>query len=374
MGQHILSEWLIKPFTHPTKRGNRLTTYNKATNEYGEVAPRHFLAPENDHSDEIEQELNRIESPAAAAARHLHDLTTSLPPGICRVGDRDDPDLDNPNAQVRAGGRAAGFELLVVDRQIAQLPPAEKKALAKFVALMFTRAPKVERAITIQAAAFSRGVDKALMERGLMSDERAAIELAVAVESARWLGLRDAATYAERLAARQWWVLKADEDQKEEFILGDTPVVPTLALGHDDEWRPLFHAATSAVVMPLSPSLTLMIADLIPVGGNSLDFVASINRLSWKHADEQVIGVSRAKLEEVRGDLAAHGWRESAPVPIADEMATEMRGRRYSALWSLEWQWRQGMLPGQPIYLPLRFPDWPMWLEDRAAERRKRRR
>lgn len=371
MGQHVLSKWLIKRFAHSTKKGDRLATYNKATGKFGEVAPRHFLAPEDDHSAAIELQLSQIESRAATAAAHLHQLTEILPSGICRVGDHDRPDLDDPEPPVRSGGKAAGFELLVVDRQIAQLPPAEKEALAKFVALMFTRAPKVERAMTAQAAAFSRGVDKALMERGLMSADRAAIELDRAVEDARWQGLRDAGVYAQRLTAKQWWVLKAADD--EEFILSDTPVVATLALGHDDEWRPLLQADAYLVLMPLSPSLALLIADVIPVGGNSLDFVGSINRLSWKHADEHVIGVGKPTLEEVRAELISVGWRESAPVQVPDEMAVEMRGRRFSALWSVEFQWRRGLLPGLPIYIPPRFPDWPMWLEDGVAMKRRMR-
>jgi hypothetical protein len=150
--------------------------------------------------------------------------------------------------------------------------------------------------------------------------------------------------------------------------MGDTPVVATLALGHDDEW-PLFHAEAMIVIAPLGPSLALLIAHAIPVCGGSLDFVGSINRLSWRHADDYVIGTSESKIEEVRTDLVAHGWRESAPMPVPDEEAVIMRGRRFSAQRSADWAWRQNLLPGRPIQTPAFVPAWVELAEEKQLPR-----
>lgn len=97
-----------------------------------------------------------------------------LPAFVASTGDVD-ASIDAP---MRGPvGRAAGFDIFVVDRQIARPPLADQRAIGEFMGLMYTRAPKVEAMMRAQAGAFISGI----------RDAARAISQGPSAESEAWL-------------------------------------------------------------------------------------------------------------------------------------------------------------------------------------------
>lgn len=300
-----------------------LTAYEKGSGRYRDVPPTRFMVAEDDHNLEIEQQLGRIESPASAAARLIDERTRDLPRGLYRIADARDPDIDLIDAPMRDGGVVEDIRLVVADRQIRMLPDAERRALARFIALMYSRAPKIERAMRVVTEAYVAGIRAAVASYGRAIDINATTFLGEELERARWLALRDANRLADPLHATTWWVLRAGPE--EEFVIGDSTVIVTLQLGHDDIWRRLLNDDGYVIVMPLGPGLALIIATALLHGVELDKFVPAVNRHSWKWAEDFVMGRDRAVIESVAADFVASGWSDSAPTSV-DAQATFWRG------------------------------------------------
>lgn len=318
--QHTITEWLLRAHAHETRGGLKLWVFDKETTDIREQPTSTFLAPQNDHSVEIEVELNRIESPAARAAAELHRLADPHGGGFIRIAGTDDPD-ETRIALPRDAGAIEGFRLTVIEAQTRRLDSRHRSALGSFVALMYSRSPKLQEATQNMAAAYGKGLREAADRLSGRTPRKVAQELAVAAERVRWVGLTEATQLGERLAAGAWWLLKADDG--EAFVLGDSAVMTTLAVGHDDVWRPLFDPATYAVLLPLGPSLLLLISSnpMIPGAGPTYDPVNTTNMLSWKWANRFVAGPSRESLEDLRTRIEAAGWGRSAPAIVDLEEA-----------------------------------------------------
>jgi len=318
--QHTITEWLLRDHAHPTRGGLKLWVFDKETAEIREWPTSTFLAPRNDHSAEIEVELNRIESPAARAAAEVHRLAEPHGAGFIRVGGTNDPD-EARIAAPREAGVVEGFRLTVIDAQTRRLDSRHRSALGTFVALMYSRSPKLQEATQNMAAAYADGLRQGASRLSGRTPRKVAEELAVAEERVRWVGLTEAKQLGERLAAGAWWLLKPDDD--EALVVGDSAVMTTLAVGHDDVWRPLFDPATYAVMLPLGPSLLLLISPypMIPGAGPTYDPVNTMNMLSWKWANRFVAGPSREILEDLSARIEAAGWGRSAPAIVDLEEA-----------------------------------------------------
>ena len=277
----------------------------------------------DDHDDDIESELGRIEGPAAAAARLIDDQAAGLPPGIARIADPTDPDTDVLGAELQDGGIVGDFRMIVAERQIRRIPETQRQALARFIALMYGRAPKIQRAVARGVTAYTRGIDDAMASYGQSIDVGASLHLQGDLDRARWLGLREADGLSGPIAKTTWWIVKTAPD--EEFVVGDSPVTTTLALGHDDKWRGLIAPDVYVILMPLSPQLALMAGRLLPVTVEANAVVHAINLLSWKWAEEVVMASSCPVLRQMHAAFRAAGWADSAPASV-DAEATYWRG------------------------------------------------
>lgn len=318
--QHTISEWLLRAHAHPTRGGIKLWIFDKETRNTREQPTSTFLAPRNDHSAEIEVQLNRIESPAARAAAEVHRLADPHGGGFIRVAGANDPD-EARIAPPRDAGVIEGFRLSVIEAQTRRLDWRHRSALGSFVALMYSRSPKLQQATQDMAAAYGSGLREGVSRLSGRTPRKVAEELAASEERVRWVGLTEAIQLGERLAAGSWWLLKADDG--EAFAVGDSAVITTLAVGHDDVWRPLFDPATYAVMLPLGPSLLLLISPypMIPGAGPTYDPVNTTNMLSWKWANRFVAGPSREGLEDLNARIENVGWGHSAPAIVDLEEA-----------------------------------------------------
>ena len=298
--QHRITEWYLRGFSYATaSSGPQLATYNKRTGTFGTAYPPSFLARLNNHSAEIEQALSRIETPAASAVRALLARVAPLAPGLYALGDEDAPDAD---LEFLEAGLFEDVKVTVPARQIRLPEPTEQLALAKFLVLMFTRSPKSEEG-AVRAAAFARAGVLETADRFGIHLDRAALEVIDdddAAAAARWVGLRHADEWANVLCSRLWWIVCAPDD--EGFVVGDSPVVSAMALGHDAEWQPLVGDGSVIVAFPLSPRVALLVSGpLMPV--SDLSLVAWVNRTSWRWAEEYVAADSRARLEAVMASV-----------------------------------------------------------------------
>ena len=323
MRQHIIPRWYLDRFARDTTGGRILAAYEKATTACRDVPPTRFMTATDDHDAEIEAELGRLESPAAAAVQALDERVRALPPGLYRVAGERDEDRDATEAPIRDGGVIEDMHLFVADRQIRRLPSDERRALARFAALMYSRAPKIERAMRLVSDAYVRGIRTAVASYGKTIDIDHTVFLSAELERTRWLGLREADQIAGPLENATWWVLRSGPN--EEFILGDSPVVVTLQLGHDDAWRRLLGDDGYVIAMPLGPELALLIANLLTVGVEAEEFVGALNRHSWKWAEDFTMGTDCEVLRTAARVFASAGWSDAAPASV-DSPAAYWKG------------------------------------------------
>jgi hypothetical protein len=96
LDQHVISEWLLKAFARKAPGGLQLDVYDKATGLYEGAVPAKFMIELDAHSTQIERGLEKIETPAAQAARSLAKRVKILPPGLYAVVE--------PGAETRAAG------------------------------------------------------------------------------------------------------------------------------------------------------------------------------------------------------------------------------------------------------------------------------
>ena len=329
--QHVISRWLLNRFARTEPGGLTLTVFDKQTGTVSSVPPSRFLTLVDDHSHDVEVALGRLEDPAARAVSRLLERAESISPGPCPLfGDRDNLEED-PALREVTREPVEGMRLFAVPRWLAEPPPDDRLAIARYLGLMFTRAPKMEQAISeihdVVRAAYEDEV--AATAPALLEGTRAALD--EHLTNARFVGLRTPEEQSEAFAAMPWYVVRAPDD--EPFVLGDSPVVATIQIGHDeDSWRPLLSETTYVVCMPLSARVCLIAApqSVLPVGVESpLEIAGAINRLSWRWADRYVVGPTPASITGVRDAMPSEGVTSSVTVEV--EARTMYEGARLQA-------------------------------------------
>ena len=113
--QHRITEWYLRSFARMTKSGAELAVYDLHTGAFDWHVVSTFMAPINDHSKEIEKDLERIETPAARAASHLLSAAAHLGPGFYALADESSPAALE---EFRDGGVLEGVSLMVAARNL----------------------------------------------------------------------------------------------------------------------------------------------------------------------------------------------------------------------------------------------------------------
>jgi len=290
--QHVISRWLLRAFARPGPGGAGLIQYDKKTDAYQETSPDAFLVEVDAHSPEIERGIERIETPASQAARRLAKRTRTLPPGFYAVVDQDE-DIRAAGDGLADVGVVEGMRLLVSRFQIPSPSQVDRLALARYIGLMYQRAPKLEASIIRWGEEYDRAAQSAL-DRTLPGMKTG---LRTMLAGRRSRMLQSAEGMGARLAAANWWVVRPDPNDS--FVLSDCPVAATIALGHDDPWRAIFSQESFVVTMPLGPKIALVIApQMVPFSNiDPADLTRAINRLIWRSADRYVLGRDRAILD-----------------------------------------------------------------------------
>lgn len=318
MKQHVITEWLLNDFAHASESGLRIATYSKSTDAFGSDRPADFMARIDSHSPAVEDRLQRIEGPAARAARSLVAAVLLEPPGIARLTAHDEPAA----AGVSDGGTAEGFRLVVAHRGLAALKPSERAALGKFATLMFTRSPKMERTIELIADVYYESTRAALRRAGIGGPllDASEAEVRAASDGAPTRAIDHVRRIGGFIAGLDWWVVRTGPSER--FVLGDTPTCAAVALGEAEVFLPLLGPSTFVVTLPLHPEVALLATStpVLPVGGSEANVVTSINRLTWLWAEEFVIATDVSTLEAIGDSLDPVRRRRVIPVPF-DEVA-----------------------------------------------------
>jgi hypothetical protein len=293
MQQHVISAWLLRSFARRAPGGHVLAAYDKATDSYEEVSVAQFLAEVDAHPLGVELDIQQIEGPAARAALLLAKRTKTLPRGLYAVVGSNDPiQIDELPASARV---LEGAMLLLSGQQLPSPTDVDRLALARFVALMYVRAPKLEAAAMAWGQAYNEAAQRALDQQ--MPGIR--VDLASDVASLRARMVRRVHELAPVIAASNWWVSRAGAN--ESFVLGDYPIGTTISLGFDDRWRAILAEESFVLTLPLSPAIALVVAPqrIIPMTGfkDPRQAVPAINRLSWRSAGRYVLGRDRQALE-----------------------------------------------------------------------------
>jgi hypothetical protein len=313
MKQHVISEWLLRAFA----RGRPLSRYDKVTREYDTTTADDFLTQIDAHSVEVEQALHDIETPASEAGMRLRKQITRFPPGLYAVTSEGDEAVTT-GPEMFDGGmfEPTNTRLLVSQRTIPSPSAADRLAIARYVALMYQRGPKMEAAMLDFRRSLDQGA-QAVLDR-LLPGMQANVAGVLTERRGRMTGL--ASETAPRLAAATWWVYRVRDGDA--FILGDMPVPVTLSLGHEEDvWHGLLSDQAYAIVLPLGPAYALLIAPqrIIPfVGITTNELPATVNRMMLRWADRYVVARERRHIEAVVGTMPADGkW----DVPISIDRA-----------------------------------------------------
>ena len=320
--QHVIAEWLLKLFSRTEPGGLTLSVYDKRDDTIKRDVPSRFSAILDDHSGIIEAELGRIESDAAEPVRRLVRRVTAVTPGLWPLHGATD-NLAGSGAYVPVASPEPSVRLLGVDRWLAAPAAEDRRRISRYLTLMFTRSPKMEQAIAAVAASVRGGFVALVNAEAPTLLPKVVTALDDYLSEARFVGLRTPDALTDAFASMDWYLLRAADGAP--FILGDSPVVSTIQLGHDDDsWRPLLSPATYAVCMPLASEACLLVAPqgLVPVGvASPEELAAAVNRLSWRWADRWIIAPRDQALSGVRGSMAASTVASTLPMDVEPEKA-----------------------------------------------------
>jgi hypothetical protein len=312
LDQHVISGWLLRAFARGGRDRQTLAVYDKVTGRLDATPTEDFMVELDAHSPQVERGIGRIETPASQAGRALAKRVRHLPPGLYAVVAEgaatrsSGPDLSDE-------GLFEGIRLLVGRREIGAPSRRDRLALATFVGLMYQRAPKTERSIRAWGAEFDRGAQWSLDR--LLPGMKSGLGWQLEHRRARMLAL--SGNVGQRLADSTWWILRASDDQS--FVLGDSPVVATVSLGHDDGWRAILADESNVLAMPLAPGIALLLAPraIMPVSRIELaDAARAVNRLSWRWAERFVVARDPKHLETVLATMDEAERRASVDASV----------------------------------------------------------
>jgi hypothetical protein len=255
------------------------------------------------HPVDVETEIERLETPAASAGQRLAKRLRALPPGLYAVVP--------PDGEVRSGGTTfsdkgvhAGMRLFVSEQTLPSPSLADREALGRYAGLMYQRAPRVEAMIMEFGVIYDRAAQVAL-DQWLPGAQTG---LSTELERRRSRMPAMARTMGDQLAHANWWAVRPPTGQA--FVLSDAPVAATVALGHEDTWRPLLSPESLVIAMAIGPEVALLFAPqgIMPVSGLAGDLggvILAINRMLWRHASRYILARHRADLEAVWPDADA---------------------------------------------------------------------
>lgn len=238
-------------------------------------------------------------------------------------------------------GTTGGFRLVIAHRGIAVLNDRERTALGKFMTLMFTRSPKVERSINRIGDVYYTHAREAISRARLPAPIRTASETEVEAVSknAAVRAINHVGRIGGFIADMHWWVLRTEGEER--FVLGDTPTAAAVALGHAEVFLPLLGSSTFVLTMPLHPEVALLATPMpmLPVAGPSSDLVDAVNRLSWLWAEDYVLANDEETLKRTYRQLAPEQRRRTITVPFDQEALRIVAiGDVSSVLVAAEWR------------------------------------
>jgi hypothetical protein len=339
MAQHVISEWLLKSFARKGPSGSVLDAYDKVDDAYSEAPTKTFLTEIDAHSQEVENQIGRIESPASRAAQQFAKIVKPLPAGIYAVMG-EGATTKSSGAQLRDGGILAGVRIHVTEHEVASPSQADRLALGTFIGLMYQRSPQTERAMIRYGQAYEAAAQEAL--NGLLPGVRHGLETVLAGRRTRMLGL--AKDIGSQLADANWWVVRAGPD--EGFVLGDSPAVATIALGDHGEWRAILAPDAFVVTTPLGPTFAPLIAPqrifAVTEAVDREGITRVINQLIWTRADRYVTAHARSTLDHVWADPQDDLRRVTVPPSFATEEAVRVAARDVTRIVR-DAGWRQDM-------------------------------
>ena len=231
-----------------------LSVFDKTTGTIGRDVPSRFSTTIDDHSGTIEANLGRVESAAAEPVRRLVARVVTVGAGLWPLAGTTH-NLAGTGAVVVVPSPDPEMRLFRPDRWLAEPSADDRARIARYLTLMFTRSPKMERAIGEVSVAVREGF--VAMVRSIAPELHAQTlgALDSYLDEARFVGLRTPENLTDAFAAMTWYVVRAADDAPS---LGDSPVVSTVQVGHEeDSWRPLLSPETFAVCMPLSATVCL---------------------------------------------------------------------------------------------------------------------
>jgi hypothetical protein len=309
MRQHVISAWLLRAFANRIGGNDVVSSYDKTTDRIDSSPTDEFLTEDDAHPAAIEAAFSAVESRAASAARTLAKRVRGLRPGMYAIVEElSPPEFYDLPSEIEYGGMRlthTGLELIAPSQR-------DRLALAENIGLMYQRAPRLEKAMLAWGRAYDRGAQDALDV--LAPGARTGLQTEITNGRSRFMDR--ARNIGGTLAGAHWWVVRARPETP--FVLGDSPVVSTIALGHDDEFRAILADTSFVVAMPIGPALALVIAPqkVLPYAKPIGDVGAEINRLSWRSAQRYVLGQDSAVLESAMAGIGKSERQSTVPANV----------------------------------------------------------
>lgn len=154
--QHVIAKWLLELFARPEPGGLTLSVFDKTTGAIGRDVPSRFSTSLDDHSGTIEADLGRIESAGAEPVRPLVARVSAVGPGLWPLAGTMD-NLTGTGALVEVASPEPEMRLFRPERWLAEPSADDRARIARYLTLMFTGSPKMERAIAEVSVAVRAG-------------------------------------------------------------------------------------------------------------------------------------------------------------------------------------------------------------------------
>jgi hypothetical protein len=141
------SRWLFDRFARDASGGRTISVFDKTTAASRDDVPTRFMTVVDDHSDDIEAALGRLEKQRRAGGRAVAGRASNVARGVWPLAGTTDNLAGDGELHELPDRQTAEMRLFTFDRWLAEPPTQDRQAISAFLALMYTRSRKTERMI-----------------------------------------------------------------------------------------------------------------------------------------------------------------------------------------------------------------------------------
>jgi len=249
------------------------------------------------HDPKWETAFSKIEGAAKEAAARLMKKAAREPAGFYSLI----PSSSTPMPDQDFDLDVNGVPVIGVGER-AILPEKDRMSLSRFIIFSYLRSPRIEGQIDKLLENIQAGVSSEIERlHGASMARSVSKRAALAAESIKFTTAIDPDKWAIQLNVAYWWLVKVEGPKS--FVLGDMPVISSLAIGYEPELiTPLF--ANFVIALPIAHNYALIVSakPVIAGVGGKLDIAGWINACEWNRAERYAVANSDGLIKQMLAD------------------------------------------------------------------------